>query len=284
MSDSDSDGFTADPIDGLQGERLLAALERTSRGALVPKKRRRGRPSKKRRMTGAGSPDASSQGTSTIGSPLSQVPDLATSDPSISALLTELIREVKEQGRRFQELLDEAKSLKETNDSLKRKIKTRDEEIVDLRFRLENLEQREKQNEVVVSCPSIESMDKENFSQPMVNLLKDKLDMSDDELSQFSFRKIGRRALVTVPSAVLRRGVFAAARSRRPRNFFVNESLTPTRSKFFYEVRSFLKTLPDKMITYTMFGVVYIKKNKTSDPVVIKSLDDLKLFLQVGAN
>lgn len=110
--------------------------------------------------------------------------------------------------------------------------------------------------------------------------------MPDRELNQFSFKKIGKRALVSVPSIELRKKVFTAARGRRPQNFYVNESLTPERSKFFYDVRMFLKasSVRAKTIAYTMSGIVYLKRDKNSDPVMIKTLDDVKSFLQSVRN
>ena len=52
------------------------------------------------------------------------------------------------------------RDLKESNYELKRKQRAREEEVMDLRFRLENVDMLEKQNEVVVSRPSIVLMDK----------------------------------------------------------------------------------------------------------------------------
>ena len=78
--------------------------------------------------------------------------------------------------------------------------------------------------------------------------------------------------------------MFAVARRLRPRGFYVNESLTPERSKFFFDVRSFLRASNTRVIAYTMFGVVHVKRNRESEPVVIKSLEDVKLFLQAGTN
>ena len=286
MSDTESDGSFA----GANEDRLLAALEKSSKKILAPAKNKgRGRPPKKRKLVLDGGSPAASVGASSqaaVGSPSSS--GILSSDKNITALLLELIGEVKNQGavfgQRFNELCQEIQSLKDCNDNLTKKLKVRDEEVKDLRFRLENMEMREKQNEVVVSCPSIESMNKDDFSAPMAKLLRDNLDLPNGDLNLFSFKKIGKRALIRVPTAESRRKVFAAARSRRPANFYVNESLTPERSKFFYDVRSFLRASGARMISFTMFGVVHVKKNKNSDPVVIKSLDDLKLFLQAGTN
>ena len=281
MSESQSDGFVTD-VETEREDRLVDALEKSCR-AMLPPVRKRGRPpkNKKRKMAVADSPIASSQAGAVVGSPSSQ-------DQSVTSLLLDLFREVKnlgvEFGQRFNRLHDEIESLRDTNNNLTRKLKEREDEVKDLRFRLENIEMRGRQNEVVVSCPSIDSMNKDDFAAPMTKLLKDNLDLPNDDLDRFSFKKIGKRALVTVPTAELRKKMFTASRNRRPANFYVNESLTPERSKFFYDVRSFLKASNVKLIAYTSFGVVHVKREKNSNPVVIKSLDDVKLFLQAGTN
>ena len=277
MTESESGSYVSDAEDMEREDRLLKALEKSCKTVLAPVKRR-GRPPKKRKMdVASGSPVASSQ----VGSPSSQ-------SQSVTSLVLELLREVRNQGvvfgEKFSKLHDEIQNLKNSNEKLTKKLRERDEEVKDLRFRLENMEMRGRQNEVVISCPSIDLIDKDDFSTPMTKLLRDNLDLTNDELKQFSFRKIGKRALVTVPTAQLRKKMFTASRSRRPANFYVNESLTPERSKFFYDVRAFLRASNVRVIAYTLLGVVHIKKDKNSSPVVIKSLDDVKLFLQAATN
>ena len=199
---------------------------------------------------------------------------------AVASLLTELLKEVRQQGetqaKMYAEMQRRMNKLEGERASDLEKIRERDKVIEDLEDRVVTLEARDRRNLVLVSSPSIEGMAEDDFGRSMVDLLESKLKIAKDLLDRLSYKKVGKRALITAPCDESRVKLFSAARTHRPRGLYVNESLTRPQSKLFFYVRSFLRAGGLNCRAYTSSGLIYVKKSPESVPVKIRNLSDLQ--------
>ena len=266
---TDVDGSSAfgdeeDDIEAVDAATLQKALN-ALRKASPPNKRGRGRPPKN---------------TSTKRKECSPLADAVGNSDEVTSLLTELLKEVRRQGdattKMFGEMQQRISVLEAENSAALRQIKERDKLIADLEERVTSLETRERKNEIFVSSSSIETMKEDDFKNDMVDLLESKLKIKRDALDWLSYRKVGKRALIVAPCVESRKKLFSAARTERPRGLYVNEVLTKSQSKLFFDVRSFLKASGSKCRAFTSHGLIYVKKNPESEPIKIRSLSELR--------
>ena len=112
----------------------------------------------------------------------------------------------------------------------------------------------------------------------MVDLVARTLHIDRRSLSNVSFQKIGitrKKALVTAPMYRDRAALFTAAKTVKPRNFFVNECLIESREQLLYEARKLKKEKNKSFRVYSYGGEIYYRKDQNSDPILLKSITQL---------
>lgn len=169
--------------------------------------------------------------------------------------------------------------LENENHQLKGKLKENDRQIKDLNYKFESVEQREKHLELIVSSPEVTSLSEAAFQGGVIQIMKDKLKLSADFLSRFSYRRIGKdgkwRALLTAQNYQDRIEIFQTTRRMKPANFYVNESLIKTREDLHYKVRQFRKNNNLNFSDYSFKGEIFIKINKTGKPMKIRDISEI---------
>ena len=173
--------------------------------------------------------------------------------------------------------------LERENVDFKEKLKEKEKQIKELHYKFESYEQREKQLELIISSPGVTSSSEATFKGNVIKLMKDKLKLSEDFLSRFSYRRIGQdgkwRALLKAQNYQDRIEIFQTTRLMKPTQFFVNESLIKSREDLHYRVRKYKKDNNLHYSNYSFKGEIFIKMNKTGQPIRIQDMSDIvKLF------
>ncbi len=129
----------------------------------------------------------------------------------------------------FDAALIEISSLKTENTDLRNKSMIQNEKIISLDQRIDDMEQRTNNDEIIISGSSVNA-DSNNLKCDMSKLICDELKISSEVVKSLSFRKIGKGKHSVLVSSV-RSAFFVAARSIKPRNLYINESLISSRDK-----------------------------------------------------
>ncbi len=138
----------------------------------------------------------------------------------------------------FDAALTEISSLKAENTDLQNKSTIQNEKIISLDQRIDDMEQRTKNDEIIISGSSVNA-DSKNLKRDMSKLICDELKISSEVVKSLSFRKIGKgkhSVLVNVPVSSVWSAFFVTARSIKPRNLYINESLISSQDKLLYEL------------------------------------------------
>ncbi len=224
-----------------------------------------------------------------------------------SITMTELHQIIKEQaGKLYQEMnADNAKALEELQtrfkeyqenqqrlvDNLRHEIATKDARLEQLEFKLDTLEQEKLKNTVrIVNLPEIdEDKDiKDNLAGIAKNNLKiDNIYKSDIvETHRMGKQKNDKpRDLIVTFASNETRNSFrnksqeAKLKTENETPVYVNDNLTLSRSKLFYDCRKWRKT---KVIhsTWTQLGNVMIKMTDASTPVAVYNHKELRQLIQ----
>ncbi len=139
----------------------------------------------------------------------------------------------------FDAALTEISSLKTENTDLRNKSMIQNKQIISLYERIDDMEQHTKNDEIIISGSSINA-DSNNLKWDMSKLICDELKISSEVVKSLSFRKIGKgkhSVLVNVPVSSVRSAFFVGARTIRPRNLYISESLISSRDKLLYDLR-----------------------------------------------
>ena len=151
---------------------------------------------------------------------------------------------------------------------------------MELLDRVDRLEMKERVNKLLVDSPAIDSMPDADFKAKMTTLLSTELKLPPATLAHYTYRKIGKqgrkRALITLRSTEDRAQFFAAARTLKPANLYINEALTPAKSRLLYEIRQFKKNSSTPFYVYTHFGEIFVKLDRNSNPVKVVNLEQVK--------
>ena len=244
----------------------------------VQVKGKRGRPPKKRKRP---SPLCGKQPAAG-----SSRPPQVNQGEDVYSVFNELLNEIRAMRSDIADLKTNVRDLntkltaiEEVNAKLLDSNRNKDKKIAELESRVDTLEQHAKKGQVIVSSPAISSLGEENFQDVIRGMLASKLRLSQNVLDRFSIRRIGaegkRRALVTTKTDEDRLSIFAAARTIKPTDFYINESLTRTRDQLYYDVRMHKKNTNGNYSVYTFHGNIFIRKDSNSKPVLIKTMDDL---------
>lgn len=201
--------------------------------------------------------------------------------------IAEVKVDVAEINGKFDAFEERIMALERENCILKNELKKKDVQLCDMSDRIDGVEQRERHLEIVVSSPDLSSLSEDNFKDSFVALAAGKLQLSRDFLSRFSVRRVGRegrrRALLLAPSHGDRSELFAAARTVRPANFYVSDSLIKSREDLFYEIRKYKRDNNLHFSAYSYRGEIYCKRNQNSNPVKVKSVDEVKSMFSSGS-
>lgn len=277
---SDDEYSSVDECTDAAANKIVKALK-SVQVPKTPAGNKRGRPLKGKKAKNGGSPTPSNLSTST------------DQDQDLIAIFTNLLKDIKviknevcDLNAYVKDLSKRVTTLENENKTLKDSNKMKDVKIKELENRVDAIEQREKRYQVIVSSPEISSMCNENFGDNIKGQMAQKLGLSKNILDRFTYKRIGiegkRKALVTVNNDEERSVIFVAAKTTKPNNFFINDALTKNRDQLFFSIRQHKKTNNDIHSVFTIKGNVYIKMTSTSNPVLIKSMDDLDQKLQAA--
>ncbi len=116
----------------------------------------------------------------------------------------------------------------------------------------------------------------------MSKLICDELKISAEVVKSLSFRKIGKGkhlVLVNVPVSSVRSVFFVAARSIKPRNLYINESLISSRDKLLYYLRKLKREKKCFHSVFSLFGKIYVKLSATGEKNMIRDICDVEKYL-----
>ena len=171
-------------------------------------------------------------------------------------------------------------ALENENKLLRDELLIKDKQMTEFRYDIDSIEQKSKQFEVIISSPEIASLNEAVFKDEMIELAKKKLKLSENFLSRFSFRRIGKdgdwRALLTASNIENRNELLKTAKTVRPLNFYVSECLIKARQELYYNARKFKKDNNLELSIYTYYGEIFVKRNKTDKPRKVKSKLDIQ--------
>ncbi len=182
----------------------------------------------------------------------------------------------------FDVALNEISSLKSENAELRNRSVIQEEKIVSLDQRVDDMEQRTKNDEIIISGSSVNA-DSNNLIRDMSNLICDELKISPEIVKSLSFRKIGKgnhSVLANVPVSSVRSAFFIAARTLKPRNLYINESLIPSRDKLLYDLRKLKREQKCFHSVFSLFGKMYVKLTATGDKKLIKDICNVDKYLE----
>ncbi len=143
------------------------------------------------------------------------------------------------------------------------------------------MEQRTKNDEIIISGSSVNA-DSNNLICDMSKLICDELKISPEVVKSLFFRKIGKgkhSVLVNVPVSSVRSAFFVAARTIRPRNLYINESMISSRDKLLYDLRKLKREKKCFHSVFSLFGKIYVKLTATGDKKLIKDICNVDKYL-----
>lgn len=163
---------------------------------------------------------------------------------------------------KFDETITELKQELKLKDDMINKLET---DIVSLRRsnqeilqRLDDVECRERNDSVILSGPGLPSAsDHENVQQIAEGMMRDKLRCKISSGDILSSSRVGRRPSTQAPDRrnilvrfrtnYIRDDIITSAKKTKPTGFFVNENLTPARSKILFYLRKAKRSFPNKV-------------------------------------
>ena len=193
-----------------------------------------------------------------------------------------LKQELKQSDLRIKQL--EEKAVNEPNVDLKHQLMQSDLRVKELEERADRREKMERAHDIVISSDKISKLPDAYFIRDAIRITSSTLKIPPQYLSQFRCKQIGhengkKRALFTIPDVNFGKAMFNNARRIKPKGFFINESLIPSRENLFYEARKMKKDSNSKCSIYTSLGEVYGRKHGEADPVHITSAVDILAIL-----
>lgn len=166
------------------------------------------------------------------------------------------------------------------NVSLRGKLREKDKKIIDLEQALDDERQEAKKDTMIFSGPVVDSTS-DTLQTLMVDNLKDKLKIAPEKASSIKFFKLGQAKNVVaakIESDDLRSDLFKAAKTVKPNDFFISESLTSKRRTLLYQLRK-LKKAKKIHSTFSFYGNIYYKQSDTGNRIRIKSLCEISTIV-----
>ena len=189
----------------------------------------------------------------------------------------DLIREMSDMRKEVadvKKVVDDMRQIVEAKDD---RIDDLEQEVMTLRRRIMQMEDRSDEAEaysrrdtVVVSGSDLPAaVDRESPIQVVCDTLKTRLNLDLRQCDISVAHRIGSRPPAATPDRrniiiklcrrETKRQIFEACRAVKPKNFFVNESLTPTRNCCAYGLRQAKKRFPNIVAGYgSLDGKVYV--------------------------
>ena len=197
---------------------------------------------------------------------------------------TELMEEIISLGDKIKSLEAELNSiktmmnnLKSGGESIKSLINKEKTDTEEHRRRIEDIDKRSRMLQMIVAYPEFASIKKENFRDEVIDIMCDKLRLSSKFINRFAFHRIGKdgnKILFYALDEFDKTEIFRAARTMKPRDFYVNENLTSRNRQIFFELRQ-MKKSKKILSVYSYRGDIYCKKDSNSRSVRIDSLRSL---------
>ena len=197
-------------------------------------------------------------------------PTLPTGKMAIGTMFHEIITRMKGMedrmigmGTAMEKWMEKIDKLETDNRMLKKEVNVCNKEIEVLRDWIEDLEQKERGKEIIISDPSI-TVSSEGFQEKVKAIMQNKLKLYHKTLDKLKVRKIGPadkpKALIIMENLEEKIEIFRVAKEKRPNNFYVNESLIPCRRNLFFECRKIKKEMNLTVSVYTYDGEIFCKK------------------------
>ena len=195
--------------------------------------------------------------------------------------LTESLKQIKEK-----EMVDLKEEVQFLRSKLYNHTEVKKMEYIDTKQKIDDLEQESKLNNLrIVGIAEDADIDEENLQQKFLTIANEKLNLqaiTKDDIDQcYRLGKPNdhkpRDVIVRFNSREKRNLVFKCKRNmpREDRPIYINEDLTQSRDKLFYDARCLRKT---KKIhaTWTQEGNIIVKVTDTSDPVPVRTHRELR--------
>ena len=183
-----------------------------------------------------------------------------TNSEKMSAEIEKIVKAVNEKIESLRNVfMDLIKKKDEEIGDLKSRVSTLEKQVESLRENLDDSEAYERRDTLIISGSSIPAVRTgENTTNICSEILKDKLRVTVHPNDISTSHRIGRKPVAQIPdkrSIILklcRRDVkyslLQACKQQKPENLFLNESLTPIRSKIMFALRK-MKRIENSRVT-----------------------------------
>jgi len=186
--------------------------------------------------------------------------------------------------RKSENLEEKLVILSKDNETLKSKNINLEKRISSLEYTIDNLEQKNLQNDVVISIPKKDLNDQAPELGKILSIYNSVSvinKLNKDNISNFKTLKGNSqnsiKCIPTFNNYNIKQSSFKDKKVLKSKNIYLSENLTKFRQMIYFECRSLIKA---KKIKYcwTFNGNIFVKVDDSSNRVLINSLDDLTKF------
>ena len=169
-------------------------------------------------------------------------------------------------------------------ETMQEKINTQDKKIQDLEEMVDQLDQDSRMNKIVISGIKVEKFEQENIKN-IANFMDVVMKINIPKQDILSAHRIGREGkamLVTLASPLVKETIFKEKKNlkHQANMVYINENLTPRRSKLFKRARDLVKS-KNISSAWTSRGNILVKGKNDDRPQLIKRENDLEKYLKM---
>ena len=211
--------------------------------------------------------------------PAMQVASTMTSSTSASGVTNESSQTLLDKTLTVSLALEKIRLLENDNVHLRATLREKNEKIIILEQTLDDERQLAKKDTLIFSGPVVDS-DSADLQSMMVNNLTTKLRITPEKASTIQFNKLGDAKNIVaakIESEDTRRDLFKAAKSMKPGDFFISESLTSKRRTLLYQLRKLKKTQRIHS-AFSFYGDIFYKQTESGNRIKIKSLREISVI------
>ena len=170
--------------------------------------------------------------------------------------------------------------LEKENVELRSNLAQKEKTIADLEYKLDDEKQAAKKDTLILTGKCVDSSSA-NLQDAMEKNVADKLRITPETTAKIKFFKLGQAKNLVAAEIVsheIRTEMFQAARTIKPNDLFVSESLTKRRRTLLYQLRK-LKKSNKIHSAFSYHGNIYYKQTATGDRILVKSLSALQTLV-----
>ena len=193
-----------------------------------------------------------------------------------------------------QDIIDLKKSINELTatvnilvdkiDNLTSSVEIRDQKIVYLENKLNEIEQYSKKTNIIISSSTDFLNKSDNKKSEFINFVKNQLNIDIDPYDVVAIHELPNKnkdiykTIVKFHFHETKSTIFKNIKKLKDTNIYINDHLTKYNSEIFYKARNLLK---DSKIKYcwTVNGITFIKKTESSEKEKILNISDFNSIL-----